>query len=160
MKRLSLLAAALLAAGASPIAAGGQTVATAPGPAAMLASGYATRFPIPLGREFQVTGAMVTYHAPASALYRHHSELELRGAAGDRFLISWRSPTPLEFSYERRRTIDAYPDRAPANARSFSTTIVFSRDAVERISFVQLGVAEDGAQRAFLPWFVTVQKLG
>lgn len=136
-----------------------RPVATAPsGPAAMLTRGYAARIPVALGREMQVTGEMVTYHAPSTP-FRHHTELALRGKPGDRFILSWRSAVPIEFGYERNRTIDAYPDRAPGDARAFSTTIVFSLDGESRISLVQMGVSETGARRDFVPFFITVQKV-
>lgn len=138
-------------------------------PAAPAANGLA-----PLGREYQVTAAMV--RQDIQDFFRNYLyDLRLRGKAGDRFRIAWRSTVPVNLDYDHDRGYETdYPKGAKITDLSTSVTITLTRGGDHVLTFDQIGVSfpdrkptsslaipsfEGKMNRPFQPITMSVQKL-
>ncbi len=137
--------------------AGLATMSAAPQPAAA-----AGPLPTALGREFQVTRAMVTQDT--EDYFRPYlQEVVLRGRAGDRFRIAWRGSEPLSLDCCSDDYETDYPDGQTLFDLSGSVTITLSQPGDHILRFSQTGI-DGGIGSAprpteFQPYYMTIRKL-
>lgn len=162
--------------GAAATPAAGQPTAASPpaaqpaaaSPVAVVTSN-GTRQPVQLGRELQVTRALVAEHDAEEFFGSYYTILMLKGRTGDRFTISWRATDPISPDYGSEAFDLDFPDGQKITDPAGSVTVTFTEDGEHEFALKQVGVTfskpydpiagfRDRSPRAFLPFHVTVRK--